>query len=81
MLRLSNRGGGKVDNEIFSLELLQMLVKGDKEAQTITIGAKSKESSKQNEANKEMKEESPAANMGDNAAIEALAAELVLTSV
>ncbi len=38
LLRISNRGGGKVDNERFSLELLRILVKGGKEAQTIRIG-------------------------------------------
>ncbi len=42
LLRLSNRGGGKVDNERFTLELLEILVKGGKEAQNITIGGKGK---------------------------------------
>mmetsp|Transcript_5575 Transcript_5575/g.9477 ORF Transcript_5575/g.9477 Transcript_5575/m.9477 type:complete len:992 (+) Transcript_5575:43-3018(+) len=42
LLRLSNRGGGKVDNERFTLEMLQILVKGGKEAQAITIGGKEK---------------------------------------
>ncbi|KAL7545548.1 hypothetical protein ACHAWF_008898 [Thalassiosira exigua] len=40
LLRLSNRGGGKVDNDRFSLELLEVLVKGGKEAQAITIDGK-----------------------------------------
>ena len=40
LLRLSNRGGGKVDNERFTLELLEVLVKGGKDAQAITIGGK-----------------------------------------
>ena len=39
LLRLSNRGGcGKVDNERFTIELLQLLVKGGKEAQNIRLG-------------------------------------------
>lgn len=42
LLRLTNRGGGKVDNERFTLELLQSLVKGGKEAQNITIRGKEK---------------------------------------
>ncbi|KAL9181076.1 hypothetical protein ACHAXT_009881 [Thalassiosira profunda] len=42
LLRLSNRGGGKVDSDRFSLALLEALVKGGKEAQAITIGAKGK---------------------------------------
>jgi kinesin family protein 4/21/27 len=44
LLRLSTRGGGKVDNERFTLELLQLLVKGGKQAQNITIGRKENES-------------------------------------
>ncbi len=42
LLRLSNRGGGKVDNERFTLELLRILVEGGKEAQAIRIGGKEK---------------------------------------
>lgn len=42
LLRLSKRGGGKVDNERFTLELLRILVEGGKEAQTIRIGGKEK---------------------------------------
>ncbi|KAL7491325.1 hypothetical protein ACHAWT_000857 [Skeletonema menzelii] len=42
LLRLSNRGGGKVDNDRFTLELLRILAEGGKEAQTITIGGKEK---------------------------------------
>lgn len=47
LLRLSSRGGGKVDNERFTLELLQLLVKGGKQAQNITIGRKENESKQQ----------------------------------
>jgi len=42
LLRLSNRGGGKVDNERFTLDLLEVLIKGGKDAQSITIGNKDK---------------------------------------
>mmetsp|Transcript_27940 Transcript_27940/g.59587 ORF Transcript_27940/g.59587 Transcript_27940/m.59587 type:complete len:931 (+) Transcript_27940:153-2945(+) len=40
--RLSNSGGGKVDNGRFSLDLLDVLVRGGKDAQAITIGGKTK---------------------------------------
>jgi tetratricopeptide (TPR) repeat protein len=42
LLRLSNRSGGKVDSDRFSLELLKTLVKGGKEAQGVIIGEKAK---------------------------------------
>jgi len=42
LLRLTNRGGGKVDNERFTIDLLEVLVKGGKDAQSITIGNKDK---------------------------------------
>ena len=42
LLRLTNRGGGKVDNERFTLELLEVLVKGGKDAQAVAIGDKGK---------------------------------------
>jgi hypothetical protein len=38
LLRISNNGGGKVDNSRFTLELLEALVKGGIDAQTIVIG-------------------------------------------
>ena len=38
LLRISNRGGGKVDTDRFTLELLEALVKGGNNAQTIFIG-------------------------------------------
>lgn len=40
LLRLSNKGGGKVNTERFTSELLEALVKGGKEAQSISIGGK-----------------------------------------
>eukprot|EP00804_Cyclotella_cryptica_P023197 CCRYP_000397-RA/>CCRYP_000397-RA protein AED:0.07 eAED:0.07 QI:161/1/1/1/0.66/0.5/4/1180/1012 len=73
LLRLSNRGGGKVDNDRFSVDLLQLLVKGGKEAQAITLDVKSTESKK--ELSKELKEEPPKKN-DDNPAIAQLTAEL-----
>ena len=38
LLRISNRGGGKVDTDRFTLDLLEALVKGGNSAQTIIIG-------------------------------------------
>ena len=46
LLRLSKSGGGKVDNERFSIDLLQLLMKGGKDAQNLAIGSKSKDASK-----------------------------------
>ena len=42
LLRISNRGGGKVDNDRFTLELLESLVRGGKDSQAIIIGDKGK---------------------------------------
>lgn len=42
LLRLSKAGGGIVDNDRFALELLEVLVKGGKDAQAIKISAKTK---------------------------------------
>lgn len=42
LLRISNRGGGKVDNDRFTLELLETLVNGGKDSQAIIIGDKGK---------------------------------------
>ena len=42
LLRISNRGGGKVDNDRFTLELLESLVRGGKDSQAIIIGDKAK---------------------------------------
>lgn len=72
LLRLSKSGGGKVDNDRFSLDLLQLLIKGGKEAQTLSIGAKSKESGKES---KEAKEDQPTSTV----AMDELAAELEKT--
>ena len=41
-MRISNRGGGKVDNDRFALAMLEVLVKGGKDAQGIAIGGKPK---------------------------------------
>ena len=42
LLRIANRGGGKVDNDRFTLELLETLVNGGKDSQAIIIGEKGK---------------------------------------
>lgn len=42
LLRISKLGGGKVDNDRFVLEMLEVLVKGGKDAQSISIREKSK---------------------------------------
>ena len=44
LLRISNRGGGKVDTDRFTLELLEALVKGESNAQNIIIGKTEKSS-------------------------------------
>jgi hypothetical protein len=44
LLRISNRGGGKVDTDRFTSELLEALVKGGNNAQTIIIGKTEKSS-------------------------------------
>ena len=75
LLRLSKSGGGKVDSDRFSLDLLQLLIKGGKEAQTLSIGTKSKESSKEL---KEAKEDAPT-SAADTAAMDELIAELEKT--
>lgn len=77
LLRLSKSGGGKVDNERFSMDLLQILIKGGKESQSLAIGAKSKEASKESTTDK--KDESPAPTASDSAAMEKLTAELEKT--
>ncbi|KAL7484050.1 hypothetical protein ACHAW6_009695 [Cyclotella cf. meneghiniana] len=73
LLRLSNRGGGKVDSDRFSADLLQLLVKGGKEAQAITFEAKSKDSKK--ETPKDVMEE-PAKKSDENSTVAELTAEL-----
>jgi hypothetical protein len=42
LLRISNRGGGKVDTDTFTLEMLEALVKGGNDAQKIIIGKSGK---------------------------------------
>ena len=42
LLRIAIRGGGKVDNDRFTLELLETLVNGGKDSQAIIIGEKGK---------------------------------------
>lgn len=73
LLRISKSGGGKVDNDRFSMDLLQLLLKGGKEAQTVEIGAKSKDASKESKA---VNVESTAPVAGGATAIEELSAEL-----
>jgi tetratricopeptide (TPR) repeat protein len=75
LLRLSNRGGGKVDNDRFSVDLLKTLVQGDKDAHTISIGANSKEPSREKEKESSM----VSANGDTSAAMEELTAELEKT--
>ena len=72
LLRLSNRGGGKVDNERFTLELLQILVKGGKEAQAITIGGKEKSPTIASEP-------TPSSDTSKRPSVDDLAAELERT--
>jgi kinesin family protein 4/21/27 len=72
LLRLSNRGGGKVDNERFTLEMLQILVKGGKEAQAITIGGKEKSPTIASEP-------TPSSDTSKRPSVDDLAAELERT--
>lgn len=75
LLRLSNRGGGKVDNERFSLELLRILAEGGKEAQTIRIGEKEKDAA----IASELKASSDSSS--ERPSVEDLAAELERTRI
>ena len=77
LLRLSKSGGGKVDSNRFSMDLLQLLITGGKEAQTATIGNKTKGESKH--LTNEAKQESDLPAAHDASALEEIAAELEKT--
>ena len=77
LLRLSKSGGGKVDSNRFSMDLLQLLITGGKEAQTATIGNKTKGESKH--LTNEAKQESDLPAAHNASALEEIAAELEKT--
>eukprot|EP00578_Thalassiosira_sp_NH16_P016541 CAMPEP_0181108648 /NCGR_PEP_ID=MMETSP1071-20121207/17742_1 /TAXON_ID=35127 /ORGANISM="Thalassiosira sp., Strain NH16" /LENGTH=1002 /DNA_ID=CAMNT_0023192265 /DNA_START=14 /DNA_END=3022 /DNA_ORIENTATION=+ len=76
LLRLSNRGGGKVDNDRFSLELLEVLVKGGKEAQAVEIGSKGKAGAGPPPSSADSKSPTAAGSDAQSASPDELAAEL-----
>eukprot|EP00581_Thalassiosira_minuscula_P006921 CAMPEP_0183703124 /NCGR_PEP_ID=MMETSP0737-20130205/983_1 /TAXON_ID=385413 /ORGANISM="Thalassiosira miniscula, Strain CCMP1093" /LENGTH=833 /DNA_ID=CAMNT_0025929829 /DNA_START=229 /DNA_END=2727 /DNA_ORIENTATION=- len=81
LLRLSNRGGGKVDNERFAVEMLEVLVKGGKEAQSVAIGGKPKGGQSSASASESKESEINANAETESASIKELTAELEKTRI